>query len=144
MNELRYTAKVENGQVKFTDRKGFDMDMKALEGLKLSIRIKRFYKTRSTKQNAFYWSNFIPSQIDCFVERFGERYRADQMHEWNKLNFFGEERVNELTGEMIRLPASTSDQSTVEFEEALEKCREWFLLNFDWPLPYPLQQSEFF
>lgn len=142
MNELTYVATVKEGTLRITDRKGFDQDMQSLEGTKLTIKIKKYHKQRSNNQNRFYHGNFIPAQIEVFYDMWGERYRPDQVHEWNKVHFFGEQRVIEATGEVVFTPASTTSQSTLEFEESLEKCRQWFRQNFEVELPFPSQQSE--
>ncbi len=73
----------------------------ALSSGRWVISIKKYRKTRSTKQNAFYWDNFVASQIECFQERWGETYSSEAVHNWNKINFWGDEKVlNEETGEV--------------------------------------------
>jgi hypothetical protein len=126
----------------FANTNALNKHLQSLESGRWSISIKRYRKQRSDKQNAFYWSNFIPSEVDCFKEFWGETYTLEQIHEWNKVNFFGEQQVIEATGEVVRIPESSSAQTTVEFEEKLERCRQWFRQNFSWELPFPLQQTE--
>jgi len=43
----------------------------------------------------------------------------------------------EKTGEVVKLPGSTKDQSTVSFEEKLDEIRQWFWLNFEFRIPLP-------
>lgn len=97
---------------------------------------------RSIPQNSFYFSGFIHSQIDCFKERFGETYRKEQIHEWNKLNFWGDEQVLS-SGEIIKIPCSSTQFGKLEWEDKLESIREWFQMNMDWTLPYPNEQLTF-
>ena len=104
---------------------------------KVTVEIKSRRKPRSLAQNDFYWGYFLQYQIDCFAEYWGEKYDKKQVHDWNKQNFFGETKVIEKTGEIIRVPGSSSNQSTIEFEEKLEKIRQWFMLNFEWQIPLP-------
>lgn len=141
-NELIYTASVVNGALKIVNRKGFDEDMKVFEGQRLIIRIKKYRKSRSNKQNRFYWGNFMQEQIECFKERWGETYRKEQVHDWNKANFWAEDHTDEETGEIIKKPASSTDYSTTEWEEKMEIIRQWFRQVMDWELPFPEQQSE--
>lgn len=140
--QLKYYGKVdESGILKIYDRIGFSDNLKDFcnQEVELIVNLK---SKRSNEQNGFYWSNFVPSQIDCFKERFGETYRKQQMHEWNKVNFWGHEKLNELTGEMVMMPESSAIQGTKEWEEKLENCRQWFRQNLDWELPYPKSQSK--
>lgn len=140
--KLEYFGKVDNqGILKLYDKIGFSEDLKDFHDKEVRLIVELKSK-RTEVQNAFYWGNFIPAQIECFKERFGEKYRKQQMHDWNKLNFWGEERLNELTGEMIMMPESSTAQSTTEWEEKLENCRQWFRQNMSWELPYPEKQSK--
>jgi hypothetical protein len=106
------------------------------------VTIAKYKKKRSNNQNRFYFGNFIASQIECFQERWGETYRQEQVHDWNKANFWADSHINEDTGEVIMKPASSTDNNTIEWEEKLEKIRQWFRQNMDWELPFPLQQTE--
>lgn len=107
------------------------------------VTLEKYKMPRTTKQNNFYWGNFITAQIECFKERWGETYRVDQVHDWNKANFWGTEHVNEETGEVIRSPASSTDNNTVEWETKLDVIRQWFRQNMDWEIGYPEKQEEF-
>lgn len=140
--ELTYTATVTDGKLKIFGRKGFDEDIKDFEGEKVSIKIKKYVKSRSNQQNKFYFGNFMQSQIDCFKEFWGETYDKEQMHHWNKSMFWADEVVNEDTGEVFKKPSSSTSQSTIQWEEKLEKCRQWFRIKFSWELPFPEKQSE--
>lgn len=39
-------------------------------------------------------------------------------------------------------PCSSTDYSTVEWEERMEGIRQWFRQTWEWELPFPEQQSE--
>lgn len=84
----------------------------------------------------------MQEQIECFKERWGETYRKDQIHDWNKANFWAEDHIIEETGEIIKKPASSTDNSTVEWEEKMDTIRQWFRQVMEWELPYPEQQGE--
>lgn len=142
MTKLTYFGQVTDGGIlKLTNQKGFTADLREFAGKHIRLTIERQTK-RSDPQNRFYWGNFITGQIDCFKERFGETYRKEQIHDFNKVNFWGTERVIEQTGEVIKIPESSTIQSKSEWEEKLENIRQWFRQNMDWELPYPLEQSE--
>ena len=109
---------------------------------KVTIEIKSRRKPRSLKQNDFYWGYFLQFEIDCFLEFWGELYDKKQMHDWNKSEFFGEVRAIESTGEVVRLPGSSKELSTIDFELKLDDIRQWFRLNFEFEIPYPNEQGE--
>lgn len=108
---------------------------------KVTVEVKTRRKPRSLNQNNFYWGYFLQYQIDCFEEFWGEKYDKKTVHEWNKQQFFGEEKVIERTGEVIRVPGSSREPSTIEFEEKLDDIRQWFFTNFDFVIPYPNEQE---
>lgn len=97
-------------------------------------------KIRTNLQNSFYFGVFIFEQIDCFKERWGEILSPSQVHDWNKSNVWCKEVV--VGDEIIRIPDSSANKTTVEWEERLEQCRQFFMINFDWPLPFPNSQTE--
>jgi hypothetical protein len=129
-----------NGILKITDRAGLASSLNDFIEQEVRLTIEKAGK-RPLNKNAFYWGNFIQSQIDCFKERFGETYRKEQIHDWNKTNFWGTEILVEETGEVLKMPGSSTVYTGPEFDERLENIRSWFLQNFDWPLPYPEKQS---
>ena len=141
-SELRYAGRVDQGQLKLVDRVGFARDLQSFEGQAVVITLKKYVKQRSDKQNRFYFSNFIQSQIDCFVEMWGERYDKAQIHELNKAQFWAIEHIDEETGEIIKIPCSSTNYSTVEWEEKLEIIRQFFRDKFSWELPVPNEQTD--
>jgi hypothetical protein len=142
MAKLTYFGSVDSaGILKITNRNAFNADLRDLSGKEIRLTIERKAK-RSLNQNAFYWGNFLQGEIDSFKERFGETYRKEQIHDWNKTNFWGTEQLNELTGEIIKIPCSSTEFSKLEWEERLDNIRAWFKQNMDWEIGYPLQQNE--
>jgi hypothetical protein len=134
---IEHTA---DGQIKGLS--ALNESCKQLSTGKWCISITKHRKSRTSRQNAFYFGNFLQSQIDCIKEYWGETYTKEQIHEWNKTKFWGQEHLIEATGEIIYMPGSSTTNNTVEWEERLENCRQWFRQTFSWELPYPNQQSE--
>jgi hypothetical protein len=140
-NELSFVIeKLDDGSIK--GGKAIKEAISDLNTGRWTVSIRKYYKQRSLGQNNFYHANFIQGQIDCFKERWGETYRHDQVHEWNKLNFWGENKIIESTGEVIKMPGSSTDNNTVEWESKMEDIRQWFRQNFEWELPFPEKQAE--
>lgn len=141
-NDLRFVGTVEKGVLKISNRKQFDADLAGFEGSRVIISLKKYTRSRTNLQNAFYWGNFMQEQIECFKERWGETYRKEQVHDWNKSNFWAEDHIDEESGEVIKKPASSTNYSTIEWEEKMEIIRQWFRQVMEWELPFPEKQSE--
>lgn len=127
------------------DNSRYTMLLKAVQELpygRWQISITKYRKPRSGNQNRFYFGNFIESEIECFADRWGQRYDKETIHEFNKSKFWAEEKVIEATGEIIKIPVSSTGYNTVEWEERLEIARQWFRDNLDWELPYPETQEK--
>lgn len=124
------------------EEKTFRLGLKEFqEGEMMIIEVYKHYTQRTDGQNRFYHKIFLQEQIECFKEQWGETYSKGEMHDWNKRHFWGEERLVEATGEYVMTPASSADQNTVEWEEKLDKIRQWFILSFEWFLPFPDSQK---
>lgn len=140
--EVKARFKIKDGKITMLGRSLWEKDMLALFKEEEQIVIGVFrkpVKQRTTKQNNFYWGAFIFSQIDCFKERWGEILDIKQVHDWNKNNVWCKEKI--IGDEVIKIPASSTDNDTIDWENRLEKCRQFFLLNFDWQLPIPETQE---
>ena len=111
--------------------------VKHFEGKEVEIVIKEKKKYRSSPQNAYYFGVIIPLTVNAIYSEWGEVWSKDKAHEFFKSRFLFEERVNEQTAEIIQIPKSTTDNTTLEQEEYHLKCveflREWF--NVEVPLP---------
>lgn len=141
--EVKARFRKKDGKITMIGRKLWEMEMNKMfpdDEIELVGVFRKPVKQRTNKQNNFYWGAFIFSQIDCFLERWGEMMDVKQVHDWNKSNVWCKEVV--VGDEVIKIPASSTDNDTIDWENRLEKCRQYFLLNFDWGLPVPLQQTE--
>lgn len=134
----------EDGSIHIRGKAKFLEDMKHFKGQTLIAEFRKPKKSRTLKQNSFYFGNFIQSQIDCFKEMWGESYSVEQIHTWNKNNVFCEEIIDEETGEVFKMPQSSTKVGSKEWEEKLDMCRVFFQDKFNWILPFPETQSEMF
>lgn len=111
--------------------------IKHFEGKKVEITIKEKRKYRSSPQNAYYFGVIIPLAVNAIYNEWGEVWSKDKTHEFFKNRFLFEEKVNEETSEIIQIPKSTTENTTLEQEEYHTKCveflKEWF--NVTVPLP---------
>lgn len=111
--------------------------IKSFEGVDVEVTIKKKRKTRSNMQNAYMWSVLIPLTVDAIKNEWGEVWSNEKAHEFYKQMFLFTEKINEETGEVVRIPKSTTENTTTEQEEYHTQIRqflkEWF--NVDAPLP---------
>lgn len=140
--EVKAKFRKKGSKIIMIGRKLWEMEMnKAFpdDDIELIGIFRKPVKQRTTLQNSFYWGAFIFSQMDCFLERWGEIMDKEQVHDWNKNNIWCKEKV--VGDEVVKIPASSTENDTIEWENRLEKCRQYFILNFDWQLPVPETQE---
>lgn len=89
-------------------------------------------KDRSSNQNRYYW--------ECIVGVLADEvgYTPQEMHEILKGKFLSTERY--FDGEWYKVPRSTTDLSTVEFETYLKRIREWASVEMNILLQLPNEQ----
>lgn len=117
MISLQYSFKIdEEGNVTIQNRDKFLKDMSNFPNTLFTATFKKASKERSNKQNGFYWSNFIESQIECFKEMWGETYDKSQVHDWNKANIWCDEVVK---GDMVfKIPQAILPKIVICFEQS--------------------------
>ena len=140
MKSIEIDTRIEGGQ--FRLNKDFIRDaIRQFEGKEIKIVFKRKYKKRSNNENAFYWGVWIPILQRAILDTWGEIRDANDVHEIIKLNCNYEEKINEDTGSFIRVPKSSTDLNTYEWEfEFKQKIRQFALEFFNVTLPEPNEQ----
>lgn len=135
------TTEVKNG--KLTRNRKLIMDVIAsFDGKVIEITIQKKRKQRSNPQNRFYWGLIIPIWRNLLLNEWGEVHTNESTHEFLKMNFGYNERVDESTGEIFRSPRSTTENSTVEMEEYHELLRQKAMEMFGAVIPLPNEQIE--
>lgn len=110
-------------------------EIQSLRGLQ-RVTICRAAPRRSDRQNRYYWPCFVGSLFDYCVAQ-GDEITRDEVHELFKAKFLRRTIVNKSTGEIIgQAIASTTDLTTVEFNEYLDKCAR-FLSEMGIIVPEP-------
>jgi hypothetical protein len=124
MNPI-FKAVIQKGKVVF-DRVGLFNDyLTLLEGKEVDIVVRKHKKNRSNNQNAYYFGVVIK----ILSEDLG--YSDDEMHSALKMMF--------LQDNLRKIPTlrSTASLSTTEFEEYLEKIRQWAAQELSCVIPLP-------
>lgn len=138
---MTINSRVEGGKLAQNIAK-INAEIRKHEGKFIEITIKRKYKRRSIPENKYYFGVVIQIWKDLIYEEWGETWSSEQTHEFLKSHCNFKEIVNQNTGEIIKIPHSTSDLKIIEFEEYLEKCRRLAFDFFNVQIPLPNEQLE--
>ncbi len=139
MKRIQINSSVKDG-VLVTNRKHIADVIKIFEGANIIISIEKRKKKRSNNQNAFYHAVVIPIMMDAFKDAWGEYYSSVEVHEALKAKYCFKEQVNENTGEILQIPSSTTNLSTIEWEEYINKIRAFAFEWFNVTIPMPNEQ----
>lgn len=142
MKKIEIISSVGDGKLK-RNLKLFWNVIKSFEGKTILITIKVSRKTRSLNQNAYYWGVIVAIWQQIIKDQWGEFYSIKEVHEFLKYHCNFEEKVVEQTGDILRLPKSTTTNTTTEQEEFHEKARRLALDNFNTVIPLPNEQINF-
>ena len=86
------------------------------------VRKKKRY--RSIPLNRYYFGIVVVSIRNAFRE-FGNDVDSELVHEFLKARFHYSEFVDEKSGEIIKLPKSTTEMSNTEFIEYIERIKQF-------------------
>jgi hypothetical protein len=136
MKAVEIITKVNNGNFKRNQNEILKA-IKQFEGKTIMFKLSILSKKRSLEQNSYYWGVIIPITKNAIHETWGEVWSTEKTHEFLKSKFLFYEKINTETSEIIRVPKSTTENTTTEQEvyyaEIREFLKEWF--NVECPLP---------
>lgn len=142
-SKLIHTGRVRNGRLIPDNRGLLSSHLRSYEGMEVQLALSKRRRRRSNDQNAYYWGAVVAMAREGINEAWGEHVSLEETHHILKFQCNYAERVNEATGEIIRIPKTTTELSTAEFEEYLERCRrfaqEWLQVS----IPLPNEQVAF-
>lgn len=94
-------------------------------------------KKRSNDQNKYYWAVVIPMIQQGLFDLQGEYFGIEDTHNFLKQEFNFKEIVNKDTGEALKIGLSTTQLTTVEFMDFLDKIIDFAdkFLNIKIPPP---------
>jgi len=110
---------------------------KYADGTRFSVVFTRKNHNRSNSQNSYYWAVIVDALRYGMLEQWGEYRDKQDAHEILKANCLYQEKVNETTGEIIRIIGSTTDNDKWDQEEYHEKCRRLIQDYFGIEVPLP-------
>jgi hypothetical protein len=111
--------------------------IKSFEGKDIIITIEKKKRKRSNPQNSYYFGVVIPMMKQGFYNSLGEHVGTDEIHTFLKNRFLFKDIVNENNAEIIKMPQSTTELSTIEWEEYMDSIRAFAteFLSIQIPLP---------
>lgn len=111
MKKISIISDVNNGNLK-RNRGEITNALKSFEGKTIKLTIEKFANKRSNNQNSYYWFVVIPILKDAILNEWGEVWSKEKTHEFCKMQFNYFEKINEETGEIVRVPKSTTENTT--------------------------------
>jgi len=129
MQKVSITTSIENGLFR-RNRNTVLEAIKSFNGKEVVVTFEKPKNKRSNQQNNYYWGVLVPLTQKAVLDTWGEVWSIDKTHEYLKENFCYYEKVNEETGQVIKVPKSTTENTTTEMEiyhlEIRKHLLEWF------------------
>ena len=139
MKKIEIISSVENGKL-VRNRNRLLQAFKSFEGKVIVITVKRRSNARSSNQNRYYWGVIVPIWQEIILTEWGEIWSKEETHEFLKYNCNYIEKVNESTGEIIRVSKSTTENSTTDSEMMHKQARDLAYEMFNVTIPLPNEQ----
>ncbi|WP_343302884.1 hypothetical protein AAHN97_15160 [Chitinophaga niabensis] len=126
---------IENGRIKNREeiRKQFAELKDGIYLVKVSTR-----KVRSLSQNAYYWGVVCDMVRDGLIDAGFESIESgEDAHEVMKGLFLKRDVINYNTGEILTGAVSTTELTTTEFNQYIEKIQQWAAEYLGISIPSP-------
>lgn len=147
---LRYQGTVKDGKISLPKRMREEI-IRCFDGHSIQVEIKRKRKRRSTVQNAYYWSVCLPEILQGMVDLGNEKLQVGNHEHIESVHFYMKhqllsngETFIDTDGVEHKLEPSTSKLTTVEFEEYLDRVRQWAAEYLGVVIPLPNEQTNIF
>ena len=124
------------------NRKALANSIAEFNGKEIVITIEKKRKKHSDNQRGYYFGVIVNLIRLAIFEQWGDRVDSNQVHELLKTNCNWIERINQETGEIIKVAQSIKQHTTSEQEDYHEECRKWAKEWFNIDIPLPNEQIE--
>lgn len=139
----KFTATISKGHLRINDRPLFLDVVSTLKDGDYVMTIEEKKKKRSNSQNAYYYGVVVEMVFRRLVE-LGHDVNREESHEFLKASFNYKEIVNEGTGEIFKIPRSTTTLDTFEFSEYVDRIIRFGSEVLDIQIPLPNEQTQMF
>jgi hypothetical protein len=136
---MRFLANIKGGRLFISERLTFDKYISSLKEGYYTVELKPRKKQRSIFQNAYYWGVVVPLVCDGLRDM-GNDVQVEETHEFLKGRFCFTEVVCESTGEVLKVPKSTANLSTVDFMAYLSEIQRFASEYLGVVIPEPNEQ----
>lgn len=136
MKKIEIVSRIEDCKI-VRNRNMFIQSLQQFNNADVVITIQKKRIKRSNSQNAYYFGCIIPLVRDGLINTTGEIFDLTETHNFLKAQFCYKELINESTGEIVKIPKSTTDNSTTDAEIYYEQIRRFAddFLGVKIPLP---------
>lgn len=134
--KITLTAKVKGGKISNPSK--IKEAIQSFEGKEIQISIQKKKRQRSSQQNAYYWGLLLPLTTEAVKTEWGEIWSNEKAHEFYKSMFLFNEKQKE--GKTVKVPKSTSENSTLQQEDYHLQIRGFLLEWFNVSAPLPNEQ----
>lgn len=114
-----------------------------MEGCDITITIEKTKRKRSNPQNQFYWGVVVVLITNYIVDA-GNVWTREDTHLCLRGMFLKTAVLVNESGECIERIRSTTELSTIEWEEYIEQIRAWAASSLGAIIPMPNEQIELF
>jgi hypothetical protein len=142
--KIKVITEVKNEKL-ISNRDQIEAAVKMYEGKQVEFSLGLVFKSRSEKENRYYWGVIVEHWKNLIREEWGEIWSKEDVHHFLKTNLNYEELVDDATGLILRKPKSTTENSTLEQENFHKACRNlaWNMFECHIPLPNEKLEAEF-
>lgn len=112
---MQFTGRVNQGSLILKESAKWKEIIKKLEGKEVQLGIEKKKRKRSISQNNYYW--LIVTLISESTT-----HTMEEIHEACRRKFLARKEIT-IQGETLLIPRSTTELSTVEFSEYIERVR---------------------
>jgi hypothetical protein len=124
-----FLGKAKNGTLNLQCPDTFRKYLYSLNDKDVEFIVRLPRKDRSSQENKYYWS--VP--VTLISEHTG--YTPDEVHEFLKLKFLS--KIIVMVGKDERIPRSSTELSTLEWEKWMTEIREWAAQELSLSIPLP-------
>lgn len=149
MKELTYFCNVDQDRVLHVPRRFKQEVGEKFRGQRIEITIRKKKKHRSSEQNRYYWGVVVPYILEAFIElgndlQSGNPEHAQLIHDFLKRRCLPARQVCDANHELIELTPSTTDLSTAEMMEYIDRVCLFAAESLNVDIPQPNEQTRIF
>ena len=149
MKELTYFCNVDKDSILHVPRRFKQEIGEKFKGQRIEITIRKKKKHRSSEQNRYYWGVVVPHILDAFIElgndlQEGNPEHLQLIHDFLKRRCLPARQVCDAHGVEVELTPSTTDLSTTEMMEYIERVCLFAAESLNVAIPQPNEQTRIF